>query len=162
MTDDPALGAMRNAALAKGWTQGEFNDRFGQAVEALADAGLLVPNFNPAAELAALGDNGAARQQEVEMFAKQLQTRGELTEAEAAELTSLAPTAAGVTLVEKLRKMMGDAGMIVAPAAADPKFPNDTPDQIEARAMARDPRYETDKAFRKEADAKFMAAFSRG
>lgn len=164
LAGDPAVEALRAAALAKGWSQGQFDDRIGTAIDVLAEAGLLEPGLNPTAELAKLGENGAARRQEVETFATQLKDRGEIDDGEYAELVSLAPTASGVTLMEKLRKMMTPSGASATPAGGDNTpaggEPGDTPEQAEARTMRRDPKYDSDREFRRAADQKFAAAFS--
>lgn len=154
---DPMIAAVREHFKATGRTQGEFDQLF-DTLGTLEAKGFIPKPLDFAAERAALGDNGAARQGEVETFAKALKQRGDIDDAEFGELMSLAPTAAGVRLVEKLRKMTGDT-TIKPPGEggdADPKAAA----QAEARALARDPRYEKDRQFRAEADAKYKAAFS--
>jgi hypothetical protein len=161
LAQDPAVTALREAALEKGWTPRQFNERIAETIEILADRGLLQPNFDPAAERAALGENGSARQQELETFIGGLKTRGDIDDAEYGELMSLVPTASGVKALEKLRKMMAPGNDTPAPGGDTPAGgqPGDSEAQAEARALARDPRYETDPKFRREADRKFMEAF---
>lgn len=158
MSKDPALNALRDAAKAEGWTQGQFNERVGKVVDILAEKGFLVPSFDPAAELATLsegGKDGKARQQEVQVFADSLKARGDIDEQEYAELVSLQPTAAGVRLIEKLRAMSATGGLQLGGG-------DTTKDQLRERAaeMRRDARYDTDGKFRREADAAYMAAYS--
>lgn len=155
LSADPAVKALREAAFDQGWTVRQFNDRVGPVIDALAAKGLLVPNFNPAAELAKLGETGPARQQEVQVFADALKSRGDIDDAEYGELMSLQPTAAGVSLIEKLRKMA--AGQGGGPGGGD--LPSADTLKAEAREMRRDPRYDSDQAFRREADAKFKKAW---
>lgn len=160
LTGDPAMEALRKAGLEKGWTQGEFEDRVGPAIEILVDAGLIEPRMDFAAQRAALGDQADARMQEVETFAESLKTRGEIDDEEYAELTSLSVSAGGVRLIEKMRKWMapGSAGDIKLPdnpRTVDPKQAL----QDEARAMMKDPKYATDNKFKREADRKWMEAF---
>lgn len=156
LTDDDALvEGLRKYAHEKGKPQGYVDDVLEAAAE-MARAGLFDAGLDPAAEAAALGENAEGRRREVEVFGQALKARGDITEAEYGELMSLAPTAAGVTLIEKLRKMMTDNGQI--------KPPGDAPSaedaaKEEARTMAKDPRYEKDRAFRAEADRKWAAAF---
>lgn len=158
--DDPALKKLRETALSEKWTQGQFEERLGPAISLLEKAGLLQANFDPAAETAKLsegGKDGKARQADVQVFADNLKARGDITDAEYGELMSLAPTAAGVTLIEKL-KAMGGAGAVNPGSGSSV-----TVDQAKeaARAMRLDPQYETNPAFRQQADRAYVAAFSR-
>ncbi len=155
---DPMIATLREHYKAAGRTQGDFDNLF-EALGLLEAKGFVPAPIDFAAERAALGENGAARQGEVETFAKSLKARGDIDDAEFGELMSLAPTAAGVRLVEKLRKMTG-TGKIDPPngQGADPGEAA----KAEAQAMARDPKYGVDRQFTKEADAKFMAAFKDG
>lgn len=161
VADDPAIKAIREHAHAAGKPQGYIDD-VTEVMNVLAEKGLLEPPFDPAAELAKLGEGGEARRTEAELFAQAWKARGDLDDEEFGELMSLTPTAAGVRLVEKLRKSMVNAPAIKAdmPAAQGAAQPGDTPAQAEARAMARDERYGKDKAFTREADRKFQEAFS--
>lgn len=159
LSKDPALKTLRDAAKEKGWTQGQFNERIGQTIDILAEKGLLQANFDPAAELAKLGDTGKARQQEVTVFADSLKTRGDITDEEYGELMSLVPTAAGVSLMEKLRKMATPDGTIPPGGGG---ATNTDALKAEAAAMRRDPKYDTDPVWKGEADRKFMAAWSQG
>lgn len=155
---DPAVKALSEHFQAQGWSQRRVND-VAEAMNVLADKGLIEPPFDPSAELAKLGENGAARVTEAENFVKAMQARGELTEEEFGEAMSLTPTAAGVSLLEKLRAGRKDPIVTDAGGPSAHAQPGDTPAQAEARALSRDERYGKDKAFTKEADAKWMTAF---
>lgn len=122
----------------------------------MARAGLFDAGLDPAAERTKLGDNAEGRQREVEVFGQALKARGDITEEEYGALLSLAPEAAGVTLIEKLRKMMTDNGQI--------KPPGDAPSaedaaKEEARTLAKDPKYGKDRGFTAQADRKWAEAF---
>lgn len=153
---DPMIKAVRDIFKAQGKSQGDFDTLFSTIGE-LEKLGFVPKPLDFAAERAALGENGQQRQAEVETFAKSLKDRGDITDAEFGELMSLQPTAAGVSLVEKLRKMTGSNGGPTPPTPdnADPQAAA----QDEARAMARDPKYQTDRAYRQKADAAWVAAF---
>jgi hypothetical protein len=155
---DPVMKALREHALEQKWPQGRFDDTL-SLIKVFADKGVLVPLFDPAAEAAKLGDKGAARRQDVEIFAKSLKSRNEITDEEFGEMASLAATAAGVQLVEKLRKMMGDAGKtpIDAPSGGDQSA--SSPAMAEAQTMRADPRYGKDSTFTRSADRKWVAAW---
>lgn len=163
--DDPAIAAVRDHFKAKGYNQGQMDVLF-ESLGVLQEKGLMGAPFDAAVELGKLsegGKDGKARRAEVETFAASLESRGDLSKEEAAELKSLAPTAAGVSLVEKLRKLMGGAGEIKAPSgdvggAADAN--GDNPAQAAARAASRDPRYGKDRAYTVEADKAWRTAFS--
>lgn len=157
MTNDPALAAVREHALAKGWTQGEFDDRIGETLNVLAEKGLLAPAFDPAAELAKLGEGGKAKQEDLQVFAKNLLERKEITADEYEEFMSLVPTAAGTLLLGKMRRMMGAAGEIKVEGT-----PAETKDQLmeRARNQRRDPRYNTDPQFQRETDELRKRAFA--
>lgn len=162
LTGDPAVQAVREHALAKGWTQGEFDDRITETLNVLAEKGLLAPSFDAAAEVAKLSEgglNGKGRQQDVEVFAKNLQTRGEIDQDLYNELVSLAPTAAGVRLVEYFRKEMGAKGEIQLPPG-DGQI-NVAEAKAQAKSMRQDPRYETDPKFRAETDRLAMQSYGR-
>ena len=130
--DDPAMKALREHAVEQKWSQGQFDDTLG-VIKAFADKGVLLPMFDPAAEAAKLGENAGPRRQEVETLAQSLKARGEISDEEFGEMTSLAATAAGVTLMEKLRKMMGPNGT----PPATPPGPNDGPQDSEGMAAAK-------------------------
>lgn len=157
--DDPALKKLRETALAEKWTQGQFEERLGPAISLLEKAGLLQANFDPAAETAKLsegGKDGKARQQDVQVFADALLARKDIDDAEYAELMSLAPTAAGVRLIEKL-KAMNAVGATPPGGGGD----GGASAKDQARAMRADPKYDKDPLFRKQADAAYLAAFQR-
>ena len=153
---DPIVQGIRDHFKAEGLTQGQFDDFLTRAGK-LAEAGLFDTGFDVAAETAKLGENAEGRRREVEVFANALKEREGFDEEMHGELMSLSPSAAGVRLVEFMRKLAGPAGEIVA----DPGGGGVTDPKEKAREMARDPRYETDKAFRKEADTAWQAAFRK-
>lgn len=147
------LAHLRTRAHAAGLTQGEFDDRIGFAIDQLAEGGFLLPNLDPAAELAKLsegGKNGEARRQEVAVFADGLKARGDIDEALHQELMSLAPTAAGVQLIEKFREWMGPKGQVAPPVVSDPAAIS--ADKARAKEQRNDPRYESDARFRADTD----------
>lgn len=145
-----------------GKTQGQLDDFLAQAGD-LAKAGLFdAGSFDPAAELAKLGENGEARRREVEIFAEGLKARNDGFDEEMhGELMSLSPTAAGVKLVEYFRKMAGPNGEIAAPTDTNVETSREAA-IANAEALRRDPKYETDRKFRKAADEAFMKAHSKG
>ena len=150
---DPILKGVTEHFAAAGKSQGALDDFMATAGE-LAKAGLFGTGFDPAAEAAALGENAAERRTEIESFANAVKARGEIDDGEYGELMSLAATAAGVKLVEKLRGWMGEKGQIPTPDTA-----TGGGDDVEAaKAMARDPRYGVDRDFTKQADAAWQKA----
>lgn len=153
---DPLIKGLSEFAKANGKPQGYVDDVL-EAAAALASQGLLGAPFDPAAEAAKLGENAAGRRSEVETFANALKTRGDLTEGQHQVLMSIAAEADGVTLIEVLRGRMGDNGNIDPPVDAGAGGKEAA--IAKAKAMRRDPRYESDKVFRKEADAAFQAAY---
>jgi hypothetical protein len=155
LAKDPMVATIREHFKSTGRTQGEFDQLF-DTIGVLQAKGFVPKPLDFAAERAALGENGAARQAEVETFAKAMKSRGDLDDAEFGELMSLAPTRAGVTLVEKLRKMTGNETVkLPTDNVEDPK----AAEQKAAQAMQDDPRYQTDRKFRKAADEAYMKAF---
>ncbi|HZL00475.1 MAG TPA: hypothetical protein VFC47_11310 [Caulobacteraceae bacterium] len=157
LATDPLLAAIREHFAAAKRPQGDFDTLF-EALGVAQAKGLLSPPIDFKAQREALGENGAARQAEVETFAKSLKARGDIDDGEFGELMSLAPMAAGVRLVEKLRKMGNQpSGVAPPPAAADNPA---SAAQAEAKAMARDPRYGKDSAFTKAADAAWQKAYA--
>jgi hypothetical protein len=158
--NDPGLAALQGYARKSGWDQGRFDDTLG-FLEHCAGEGLLGEAFDPGRELAALGDNGKARMAEQETFLTSVKERGEIDDAEFGELMSLTATAKGVTALEKIRKMMGPAGVAPkAPGGEGGLVGDKASQQAEARQMAADPRYGKDPAFTREADGKWKLAFS--
>ena len=157
--DDPIVKGITELWAKTGKSQGALDDFMATAGE-LAKAGLFGTGFDPAAEAAKLGETAPARRREVEVFAEALKTRGDITDEEHGELMSLSPTAAGITLLEKLRGMMGDAGRIEAPT--DPAPSGKEASMAKYREMRADPKYETDRKFRAEADGHFQAAHRKG
>lgn len=153
--DDPLVAGLRKYAHEKGKPQGYLDDVLEAAAE-MSRAGLFDAGLDPAAERAKLGDNAEGRQRDVEVFGQALKARGDITEEEYGALLSLAPEAAGVTLIEKLRKLMTDNGQIKPPGAAP--SPEEAAKE-EARTMAKDQRYGKDRTFTAEADRKWASAF---
>ena len=152
---DPIVQGIRDHFKAEGLPQGAFDDFLARAGK-LAEAGLFDTGFDVAAEAVKLGENAEGRSRDVEAFANSLKARGDdgFDDEMHGELMSLSPSAAGVRLVEFLRRQMGAAGEIVV---TTDNGPSGDPKEV-AKALARDPRYETDKAFRKEADLAWQAA----
>lgn len=156
LTDgDPMVAALSKFAHDSGKPQGWLDDVM-EGAAALAEAGLFDSSFDPAAEAAALGENAEGRRREVEVFAESLKARGEIDEGEYGELMSLSPTANGVKLIEKLRQMMGASGEIPKPGGSA-----DAGEALKAKAaeMRADPRYDTDRQFRVQADQAFKDAY---
>lgn len=153
--EDPIVKGITEHWAKSGKSQGALDDFLAQAGE-LAKAGLFGSGFDPAAEAAKLGETAPARRREVEVFAEALKSRGDITDEEHGELMSLSPTAAGITLLEKLRGMMGDAGRIEPPT--EPAATGKEASMAKYREMRADPKYETDRKFRAEADGHFQAA----
>lgn len=159
LANEPITKVIRDHYKAQGYSQGDFDKLF-ETMGELQAKGFLPDPIDFKAERAALGENGEVRQREIETWAKGLQSRGDITDREFSELMSLAPTAAGVTLIEKMRKMMNGAGGPQAPGEPVNPGSGDTEAQVEARALARDPRYGKEKRFTDEADRKWKSAFA--
>jgi len=159
--EDPIVKGITEHFAKAGKTQGALDDFLAQAGD-LAKAGLFdTGQFDPVAEAAKLGDNAEGRRREVEIFAEGLKARGDGFDDEMfGEMMSLSPTAAGVKLVEYMRRMAGPAADIDPPTTADPATARETAVSA-AEAQRRDPKYETDRAFRRAADAAFIAAHSK-
>lgn len=153
---DPAMKALREHAAAEKWPQGKFDDTM-NLIKVFAEKGVLQEMFDPAAETLKLGDQAVPRRQEVETFFSSLKERGEISPEEYAEAMSLAPTAAGVTLIEKIRKMMGPAGALPKTPSAEGGVETTAMDA--ARAQRQDPRYDRDPAFKRAADQAWIKAF---
>lgn len=122
----------------------------------MARAGLFDAGLDPAAERTKLGEGAEGRQRDVEVFGQALKARGDITEGEYGALLSLAPEADGVTLIEKLRKMMTNNGQITPPG--DGPSAEDAA-KTAAKEMARDPKYGKDRVFTAEADRKWAEAY---
>lgn len=153
---DPAVKTLREFYKEGGRSQGEFDNLF-EALGHLADKGLISKPLDFAAERAALGENAAGRQAELETWAKGLKARGQLDDQEFGEVMSLTPTAAGVRALEKLRAMSNQTAGGPVPPAGDVPAPDAAKE--EARAMARDPKYGKDRNFTRAADAKWIEAY---
>lgn len=154
--DDPIVTGLAEYAAKNGKPQGYVDDVLEAAAE-LAKAGLFDSGFDPKAETEKLGENADGRRREVELFGESLKARGEIDDEEFGELMSLSPTAAGVSLIEKLRKRMTDQGKIVPPTGGDTNDAEAA--KTKAREMAADPKYQNDRTFRREADKAWAAAF---
>lgn len=157
--NDPMVSELAKFAHANGKPQGWVDDAL-EAASALASAGLFDAGFDAAAETAKLGDNGPARQREVETFAESLKARGEIDDEMFGDLMSLAPTAGGVRLIEYFRKQQGaDVKPQIRPTGGNP---SDKSEALEkARELRRDPRYDKDRVFRAQADRAFKEAASQ-
>ncbi|GAW42427.1 hypothetical protein SH203_02843 [Brevundimonas sp. SH203] len=154
--DDPIIKGLTEIAAKSGMTQGAVDDFLKTAAE-MAKAGLFDTGFDPAVEMAALGENAAGRRREVEIFADALKARGEgFDDGMHQELMSLSPTANGVKLVEFFRKLAGPAGEIVAPDKGGPTAKDEA--LAKWREQRVDPRYETDKDFRRATEKLFADA----
>lgn len=156
---DPMTKAVREHFKETGKNQGDFDNLF-ETLGVLEAKGFIPKPIDFAAETAKLsegGKDGKARQQEVETYANALKARGDLDDEEFGELMTLAPTAAGVRLIEKLRTMTQQNDPTKAPAG-DAQGTQEAA-QAKAREMARDPRYHTDRGFQKEADRLWKEAY---
>lgn len=152
--DDPIVKGLTEIAAKSGMSQGRVDDFLATAAE-MAKAGLFDTGFDPVAEAAALGENAAGRRREVEIFADALKSRGEgFDDGMHQELMSLSPTANGVKLVEFIRKMMGPAGEITPPEG--PGLGSREAALAKFREQRADPRYHTDKDFRKATEQLFL------
>jgi hypothetical protein len=154
ISNDPAVKEAQAYAFEQGWTRGEFDKNVGGLVNHLVEKGLFEPTFDPAAETAALGEHGATRQRELQTFLDSVKTRGEIDDAQYGELSRLVPTAAGTRALEWLKGQMRGGGLDTGgdgAAVEDGK--------AKAMEMAQDPRYRSDRVFRAEADAAWVAAF---
>jgi hypothetical protein len=155
--DDPLVSGLAKYAAEKGKPQGWMDDALEAAAE-LAKAGLFDAGLDPAAEAAKLGENAAGRRREVEVFAEALKARNDGFDDEMfGELMSLTPTAAGIRMVEYMRKMMTDNNNAPAPGGKG-SDPADAAKE-EARKLASDPRYGQDRKFTADADRKWREAF---
>lgn len=154
--DDPLVKGLFEAAAEAKKPQGWVDDVLEGAAE-LAKRGLFDAGFDPKAEAEALGENADGRRRDAEVWAKGLMERGVIDEGEFGELMSLTPTAAGVKLIEKLKVLAGPAGDIQVPDAAAPAAGEAL--KAKAREMAGDPRYHTDREFRREADEMWRKAY---
>lgn len=155
IVNDKGLTELRAFAAENKWSQGQLDDTF-KLMNHFREKGFLGESFDPAAEVAALGANGRARQQEQEVFLTSLKEKGVLDDKAYGELMMLVPTAAGTIALENLRKHFGPQG-----GPTVPDVPSGAPTNAleEAKAMRRDPRYETDAKFRADAERKWMDAF---
>lgn len=154
--DDPLVAGLAKYAAEKGKPQGWMDDALEAAAE-MAKAGLFDAGLDPAAEAAKLGENAAGRRREVEVFAEALKARNDGFDDEMfGELMSLTPTAAGIRMVEYMRKMMTTPTNQPAP----PNGGGDPADAAKEKAkeMAADPRYGKDRRFTREADQAWAAA----
>jgi len=155
--DDPMVKHLQGFAAEQKWSQGQIDDVFAAAAS-MASAGLLDAALNPEAEAAALGENAAARRREVEVFAQALKSRNDgFDDAMFGELMSLTPTAAGIRMVEYMRKMMTEITNTPNAGGAAQSAEDDA--KAEARKLASDPRYGRERAFTADADRKWRAAF---
>uniref|UniRef100_A0A6M3XBV2 Uncharacterized protein n=1 Tax=viral metagenome TaxID=1070528 RepID=A0A6M3XBV2_9ZZZZ len=154
--DDPLVSGLAKYAAEKGKPQGWMDDALEAAAE-LAKAGLFDAGLDPAAEAAKLGENAAGRRREVEVFAEALKARDDGFDDEMfGELMSLTPTAAGIRMVEYMRKMMTTP--INQPTTQGGGDPADAA-KDKAKEMAADPKYGKDKRFTREADQAWASAF---
>lgn len=155
--DDPLVSGLAKYAAEKGKPQGWMDDALEAAAE-LAKAGLFDAGLDPAAEAAKLGENAAGRRREVEVFAEALKARNDGFDDEMfGELMSLTPTAAGIRMVEYMRKMM--TVPVNQPTAEGGGGDPAEAAKEKARSMAADPKYGKDKRFTREADQAWASAF---
>ncbi len=155
--NDPVVKALMEGYKELGYSQRDLDITLG-AIKVMADRGVLQPPFDPAAEVAALGDNGAVRQQEQQTWLTSLHERKEIGDDEFGELMTLVPTAKGTRALEQLRKIMTESttgAVLPTTTTVDPKAQA----QQEAKDMAADKRYRTDRDFQRQADLKWKQAF---
>lgn len=155
--DDPLIAHLQKTAAEGKKPQGWMDDVL-EAAHSLAEAGLFDAGLDPAKEATELGENAAGRRREVEVFAEALKSRNDgFDDAMFGEMMSLSPTAAGVRLIEYMRKMMTDTNNA-------PTIKGDTPNAADqakedAKALTADPRYGKDRRFTRDADQKWATAF---
>jgi hypothetical protein len=156
LSNDPLVKALQEHAHTNKWPQKDFQ-RMAEVLELAAEKGLLEPPIDAKAEAAKLGKDGEQRQRDMETYLQALQARTDIDAEMFGEGMTLGATANGIKLLEFFRKQMPNGGRIDPPLGA---LSGDvSADQARAREMARDPKYNTDRDFRREADALWQNAF---
>lgn len=153
LKDDPAVKALQDFAFEKKWTQGQFNT-LSQALDALAEKGLIEPPIDQQAELAKLGADGETRQKGLETYLQALQSRGEIDGEMFAEAMMLTRTAAGVKMLEKFKKVMPE--LTVETGGQQQQQGDAAKEAWRKEREDNAQRYESDPAYRKELDKRFQ------
>ena len=151
-SEDPLVKWFQSAAHDAGLGQDSFN----KMVEGyVAFAMEQVPNYDPAAEIKSLGKDGQAIVDEMAVWANGLHEKGILSDDDKAELFATAGTAAGVRMLQVLRKLGGEEVIPPNPNAAASGLPS----RAELSAMMADPKYDSDATFRAKVDADYEKVY---
>lgn len=151
-SEDPLLKWFMSAAHDAGLGQDSFNTMVAGYVDMAKG---LIPDYDPAAEVKSLGKDGQAIIDELALWGKGLHEKGILSDDDKGELWALAGTAAGVRLVQTLRKHFGEEIVPPNPNAAASGLPS----KAELSAQQNDPKYSSDAAFRAKVDADYEKVY---
>lgn len=149
LADDKILGILSESAkelnLDAATTESARN-LISNVIKKMGESGILPENpYNYEAEMAALGENGETRAGDARTFVQALLDRNELTAQEAEEALSLTATAAGVSLLEKLRAQGAWKEELIPPKTVVSK-------QDRFKELVTDDRYGKDVKFTRDAD----------
>lgn len=141
--DDPLLGQFGEWAKEAGLSQDAHTQLLNMYVENTAGQ---MENLDVEEEVKKIGDNAQQRIQDITHWGQ-----ANLDESEYATLQSMATTAAGFHLIEKMRQMSRETQV----SAPDTAKPVDSMTEQKLYEMIGDERYESNPSYRAEVDAKF-------
>lgn len=154
--DDPVLAAAKTAALEAGMTKAAWEGFVPKMMDLMVEGGLAPDTLDPDAEIKALGgaDRATERRTGLNTWLTGLQGQNRISEAAVKEAQLVMTTAAGVELLEFMRKSGQETGVDFDGEATS----GGRIDEKKLTEMRKDPRYRTDSpkhdpAYRKEVDA---------
>lgn len=173
LKDDPALPVFRKIAHKYQLPQEAFNGMIQDVYQEFEKAGLIEGPLDAEAEVTKLaGDKGAARDRyvkahqrisAVEQFVRGLQTKGEITKADAVILGSMASSADAVVAFEKIMRLIpGEHGLQSGGSGAGSGYSwsQADADMADERYSSNSPKY--DPRWRASVDEKMRGLAPRG
>lgn len=151
--DDPLMAVFRTAAHKHGIPQEAFQGIVSEVLAGIFE-GMPEP-MDPAKELEKLGKNGQAVVDNVVGWITGLETGGTLSKDEADEMIRIGATANGIKALSKIMARAGEKSIPLDSAPAGEGLPS----KEELYAAVRDPKYQTDPAYREKIDAQFKKVF---
>lgn len=151
--DDPLMTVFRAAAHKHGIPQEAFQGIVSEVLAGIFE-GMPEP-MDPAKELEKLGKNGQAVVDNVVGWITGLETGGTLSKDEADEMIRIGASANGIKALSKIMARAGEKPIPLDSAPAGEGLPS----KEELYAAVRDPKYQTDPAYRAKIDEQFKKVF---
>lgn len=147
--NDKAVALFRNVAHKAGLSNEKFNEVLGGFLKEAAS--VLPPPVDVAEEKKILGPNADAVVAAVHAWGENFVKLGLWSKDDFEEIIFMGSTARGIAALDKLRVHYGEK-----PIPLDGATMEGLPSVAELYAMVADPKYQTDEAFRKDVEQKFI------